>query len=266
MRNRRSLISCCDRERTATFIKIQKKFPQIERRSIAKCLAWDYENYAKTAMWRWVETDAHGGSLAVRLKFHSFHVLWPFNQLHRLPCVAANEMWNKSRMKSSKSAPEHEEADSAYHQQISEHAIDQLFSLFCCFAVRISTADWVRGDNCMRIHKVLKCTSPPLRISIAKLSREPSRPAKGQSNSLHYGFHFTYEYLLSIFLPSTGLGFHFSSFARRCINISNLQHCFAPSLSCEEIFIEKSTGEGLKAGSGLNRACTACRKKESKLV
>jgi deoxyribodipyrimidine photolyase len=94
------------------------------------------------------KADAHGGSLAARLKFHSF-LFMAFNQLHREKEFRkqakhakslVNEIRNisRQRIKPSKSAPEHEEADSAYHQRISdlleEHAIDQFL---LCFAVLI---------------------------------------------------------------------------------------------------------------------------------
>lgn len=52
--------------------------------------------------------------------------------------------------------------------------------VFYYFAVRISTRT-SRGDNCMRIHKVLKCTSPPLVKGLKHLDWASREPARGAS-------------------------------------------------------------------------------------
>lgn len=99
---------------------------EINRRMPSMKLCEDSKLTVKDRLEPLTEADAHGGSLVARLKFHSFFMA--FNQLHSLDKKKTkhakrlvNEIQNKSRqrIKSSKSASEHEEADSAYHQQIS---------------------------------------------------------------------------------------------------------------------------------------------------
>lgn len=155
MRNRQSLISCC--ARAATFIKIQKKYFRPKRAEINRPENAQHETMRRQ---RNDSKRSAGRSLSLRPMPMGDHQLCDLNSIHSTlwPLISCtefrkkevkhakrlvNEIRNKSRqrIKSSKSAPEHEEADSAYHQRISgllaEHAIDQ-FSLF--YAVHISTA------------------------------------------------------------------------------------------------------------------------------
>lgn len=146
----------------------------------------------------------------------------------------------------------------------SEHAINQhsaFFVLFCCspFAQQSSV------DNCMRIHKVLKCMSPLFFVPAPWNSpTEPQtfklwKPEKSQWKAK--AIPFIYEYLLSIFLPSSCLCAFacFLSTSWLCIreihlpgsrhalclvyiNFMNLKQFFCLRVA----FIEKSTGKKIE--------------------
>lgn len=88
MRNRGAWFRAVTESAQRHSLKYKRSSTRNERRSIAKCLAWDYETMRRQRNDRECllgrsQTDAHGGSLVARLKFHSFHFM-VFNQLHRI--------------------------------------------------------------------------------------------------------------------------------------------------------------------------------------
>lgn len=88
MRNRGAWFRAVTESAQRHSLKYKRSSTRNERRSIAECLAWDYETMRRQRNDRECllgrsQTDAHGGSLVARLKFHSFHFM-VFNQLHRI--------------------------------------------------------------------------------------------------------------------------------------------------------------------------------------
>lgn len=159
MRNPRGLISCC--ARTATFIKIQRKEPlskaQNERRSIALM--------PSMRLWGCARNDSAGRARGA-------------SRLHRYPggiisCSDSNSIrlcW--PLISCASEFHSHERANERRGINQGWNPVNQLPNMkkltLITSGSRSKTCNrsislfYIRPtDNCMRIHKVLKCTSPP---------------------------------------------------------------------------------------------------------